>query len=100
RIVHCPAMRVLHRAERWTWRLLVENARRYERDVAFLKKHGFFFFKKGPILHPRFLFFPLLLWKYRRHLLTDLPFLPRWLGYVFLLRLHIWRAAWRDRVFV
>ncbi|MFN8389423.1 MAG: glycosyltransferase [Bdellovibrionota bacterium] len=99
-IVHNPKMIVEHAAEEWTWRSLIKNAARYEKDVLFFREQGFFFFRRGRILHPKLLCFPYLVWKYRRMPLRDFQMLPAFLAYLLLARIFIWRGAWRYGVFV
>lgn len=96
-IAHNPNMVVQHKLDVWTWKGLMENARRYEKDVLFLKDHQFFFFQSGRVLHPKLLNIPALLWKYRNMPLTDYRFIPALLTYLALARLYIWKGAFRYR---
>ncbi|MEO8604959.1 MAG: glycosyltransferase [bacterium] len=103
-IAYNPLMRVTHQEEYWTFRDLLRNARRYEADVRILKDHGDFIFRRGPILHPRFLLellcpvaIPL---RYRPRSLADWLFVPQFYAYLLLLRLTIWRAAAQEGLFV
>ncbi len=100
KIVHNPRMRVEHCIETWTLRSLLRNAARYEKDVLFLKEHGFFFFAWHRILHPRLTLLPLLVWKYRKMPLKDYAFLPALTLYLVAVRFFIWRGALRYRLFV
>ncbi len=104
KIAYNPAMRVTHQEEFWTFIDLLRNARRYAADVCLFKDHGEFHFRRGRILHPRFLAelcLPLLiLLRYPLHSLEDFLFLPQFYVYLLALRLVIWRTAWRERILV
>ena len=104
RIAYNPAMIVSHKEEYWTFRELLRNARRYAADVRILKDHGDFHFRRGRILHPRFLaelfLPPLIASRYPLRSAADVRFLPQLYCYLVALRLVIWRAALRERVFV
>jgi glycosyltransferase involved in cell wall biosynthesis len=103
-ISFAPEMMVTHKDEMWNLKKLIRNARRYQDDVMFLKKHGFFFFKKRRILHPSFLsmllFPPLIFRRYQVRNLDDLKFVPSFYLYLLVLRWNIWRGAIRFRTFV
>ena len=104
RIAYNPAMIVTHKEEYWTFRDLLSNARRYAADVRILKDHGDFAFRRGRILHPRLLgelcLPPLIARRYPLRSAADLRFVPQFYVYLLALRLAIWRAAVRERVFV
>jgi GT2 family glycosyltransferase len=104
RIAYNPAMIVTHKEEYWTFRDLLRNASRYAADVRILKDHGDFIFRRGRILHPRLLaelcLPPLIALRYPLRSAADLRFLPQFYVYLLALRLAIWRAGVRERVFV
>ena len=97
RIEHNSAMVVEHRVESWTWRSMLASARRYEKDVLFFRDYGFFFFSWHRILHPRLFFFPAVIWRYRRSFWRDYKILPAFICYCCLVRVYIWRGAFRYR---
>ncbi len=92
-IVFNPEMKVTHELEEWSWLSLIRSARRYEKDVFFYRVHGFFFFKWGPLFHPKLFVFPLLIWKYRRMGWKDLGLLPAFVCFVFLARAYLWKGT-------
>lgn len=104
RIAFNPAMIVTHKEEYWTFGDLLRNARRYAADVRIFKDHGDFTFRRGRVLHPRLLaelcLPPLIPLRYPLRSAADLRFLPQFYCYLLALRLAIWRAALRERVFV
>ncbi len=97
-------MRVTHKAETWKFRELIASANRYSADVYFFKDYKTFPFRCGCILHPMFLlmllFPPLVFIKYRVRSLRDFFFAPQFYMYLFVLRLTIWKAAVREKVFL
>jgi GT2 family glycosyltransferase len=103
-VAYNPDMKVTHKEELWTFRALLRNAFRYEADVRIFKDHGDFPFRWKRVLHPRFLVemgcplaiplrYPIRSW-------ADLRFIPQYYLYLVLLRLVIWRAAFRERVLI
>lgn len=105
-IRYCPQMGVSHMRSLWTWKHLRQSARRYRSDVAFFARYNDFAFRKGRVLHPRLLLFacvPIAIPFVFRHWLRtrqDWFFLPSLWFYFVLLRWHIHRAAWRERLVV
>jgi GT2 family glycosyltransferase len=103
-IAYNADMKVTHKEERWTFSDLLRNARRYAADVRILKDHRRFPFRRGRILHPRFLaelcFPPLILFRYPMRSLADVLFVPVFYTYLWALRIAIWRAAWREGILV
>jgi hypothetical protein len=97
-------MKAIHKEERWAFRELLRNARRYEADVRILKDYGDFPFRWRRMLHPRFLAelcFPFLIpLRYPMRSVADLLFVPEFYVYLAALRLVIWRAAIRERLLV
>jgi GT2 family glycosyltransferase len=103
-IAYNPAMRVLHSAELWTFADLLRNARRYAADVRIFKDHGEFTYRRGRILHPRFLAEllcpPLIAWRYRPRSAAEWLFVPQFYVYLMALRVAIWRSAAREGVWI
>jgi glycosyltransferase involved in cell wall biosynthesis len=97
-------MVVTHKAEVWTFNGLLKNTKRYAADVRVLKDHGKFPYMLGKIIHPRFLlllFFPPLIFLYYEvRSFRSLCFVPKFLVYIFCLRLVIWKTAVSERVFL
>lgn len=102
KVIHSDKMQVTHSEVFWDWSSLMANAERYEKDVVFYKDHRFFFYRWGPILHPRFFFMllcpPFLLWKARLERPSDLRVLLQIYSYLVKLRLCIWRTAFSERI--
>jgi glycosyltransferase involved in cell wall biosynthesis len=104
RIAYRPAMRVKHQRSRWSMGGLLVNACRYAQDVKFLRDHGMFFFRRGRVLHPELLRMlvwpPLTVRRLAPRSIGDVAFLMPFYVYLVLLRLHIWRAGWREGMLV
>ena len=104
RIAYAADMRVLHQAEYWTFGTLLRNARRYAADVRIFKDHGDFIFRRGRILHPRFLAEllcpPLIPLRYRPRSAAEWLFVPQFYLYLMALRVVIWHSAAREGVLV
>jgi GT2 family glycosyltransferase len=103
-IAYNSEMKVTHKEEHWTFRDLMRNARRYAADVRIFKDHGDFPFRRGRVLHPRFLlelcFPPVIFFRYPMRTMGDLLFAPAFYAYLIALRVVIWKAALRERILV
>lgn len=94
-------MEVTFQTEHWKMATMLKNAHRYYYDVVFLKDHQLFKFKEGRIIHPQLLRYLLKPFSIRAtHKSCSNSDLLKFYIYLVLLRVHVWRAALREKIVV